>query len=133
MVLLTKARSWLLDKQPLTLDEALWTLAISQEEYDELLRRRTMTRSEMVMDIAKQSDPSFKSFLVNAIKSYEEFREAHKTSWKSWPTSRPLKHLRRLIVGDISGKIGEIIVYLYIWYRLIQAQAQTGESAKVKS
>lgn len=92
-----------------------------------------MTKHELIMDIAKQSDPSFKAFLTSVMLSYEKFRETHKTSWKNWPLKRVTKHLRRLIVEDIGNSLEEIVVYCYVRKRLVEIAAGSGDSAEVKS
>lgn len=130
MDILTKAgqsfRNWLYNEQPeeerkLTAEqEALETLGISEEEYEEILRTRSMTKLNRAMRFATQTDNSFGSFLSKAFYRYIKDKADQGNAWKRWGNRRLLRKLRELVcrTEHDDGDILTIVIYAYFLYRL---------------
>ena len=109
-----------------SLDSALQTLGITEDERDEILSIRTMTRLERATAIAEEGDSSFKSFVSYIIAEYEKFRSI-KTSSKTLDRKTLLRMIRRAAAEGIDGREGFMITLIYL-YRKLGALAKDGDS-----
>lgn len=107
------------------LDRALSTLGITEEEYDELISWRRMSKLDRAIAIAEQGDGSFKSFIAFLIAEYEKYRS--NTTPNNLSKKVLLKMVRRIAAEGIDGKEGLLIVLAYLHYKQ-GLLAKTGDS-----
>lgn len=110
-----------------SLGSALQTLGITEDERDEILSQRTMTRLERATAIAEEGDGSFKSFISYIIAEYEHFRLTNKTSSNALSQKTLLKMIRRIAAEGIDGHEGFMITLIYLYYKQ-SVLAKNGDS-----
>lgn len=101
-------------------ERALQTLGISVEEYEETLRRRTMSKLDQSLKLATQLDDSFGSFLSIANHGYQKWRAVQKGGWKRWGERGVLRAIRRIVSKHELEQedITLVVIYAYLLHRI---------------
>jgi hypothetical protein len=100
-------------------ESALQTLGITEAEWERVLRLRGLTKLEQQMELVKEIDPSFPSFVSRLSAEWANYRNLAKASWKQESPKSILKKIRQLVARDLEeDDVWLLCIYAYLYRRL---------------